>query len=52
MKYVFVDDDMNIDVEIVVEAETEKEAHQKAWAQLTDEQRNACGLLDCVDCYA
>lgn len=48
-KYIFVDDDCHIDVEITVEASNEKEAHRLAWAQLTEEQKDACGLFTCVD---
>lgn len=48
-KYLFVDDDGHIDVEIWVVAANEKEARKKAWSMLTDEQKDACGLLDCVD---
>lgn len=48
-KFLFVDDDGNIDVELWVEATDEKEARKLAWAQLTPEQRDACGCLDCVD---
>lgn len=48
-KYLFVDDDFNIDVEIWVEADSEKQARKLAWQQLTPEQQDACGLLDCVD---
>lgn len=48
-KFLFVDDDCNINVELWVEAATEKEARKLAWAQLTPEQQDACGCLDCVD---
>lgn len=48
-KFLFVDDDMHINVELWVEAETEKQARKIAWNMLTDEQKNACGCLDCVD---
>lgn len=48
-KFLFVDDDGHIDVELWVEAPTKREARKLAWAQLTDEQRDACGCLECVD---
>jgi hypothetical protein len=48
-KFVFVDGDCHIDVEITVQAATEKEARKLAWSQLTDEQKDACGYLECVD---
>lgn len=48
-KFVFVDGDCHIDVEITVQANNEKEARKMAWAQLTDEQKDACGCLECVD---
>lgn len=35
--------------EIKVTAATEKEAHRKAWESMTDEQKNSCACLDCVD---
>lgn len=48
-KYLFVDDDCRISVELWVEAATEKEARKLAWAMLSDEQKDACGCLECVD---
>ncbi len=48
-KFLFVDDDQNISVEIWVEAASEDEARKIAWASLTSEQKDACGYLDCVD---
>lgn len=48
-KYLFVDDDQYIGVEVWVTADSEKEARQKAWAMLTDEEKDACGCFDCVD---
>ena len=48
-KFLFVDDDCNINVELWVKAETEKEARSLAWDMLTPEQKDACGCLDCVD---
>lgn len=48
-KFLFVDDDNNINVELWVNAETENDARKLAWGQLTPEQQNACGCLECVD---
>ena len=48
-KFLFVDDDQNINVELWVEATTQKEARRIAWSMLTAEQQDACGLLDCID---
>jgi hypothetical protein len=48
-KFLFVDDDQHISVELWIEAATEREARKIAWGSLTPEQKDACGLLDCVD---
>jgi len=48
-KFLFVDDDQNISVELWVEAATEREARKIAWDSLTPEQKDVCGCLDCVD---
>lgn len=48
-KFLFVDGDDNINLEVWVEAETEKQAHKLAWESLTSEQKDALGCLDCVD---
>ena len=48
-KFLFVDDDQHISVELWIEAATENEARIIAWDSLTPEQRDACGYLDCVD---
>lgn len=48
-KFLFVDDDSHINVELWVTAINEKEARKQAWSMLTDEQKDACGNLDCVD---
>lgn len=48
-KFLFVDDSCNIDVELWVTANTEKEARKIAWSMLTDEQKDNCGCLDCID---
>ena len=47
--YVFVDDDQHIGREVTVTASSEKEARKLAWSSLTDEEKDACGNLDCVD---
>jgi hypothetical protein len=48
-QYVFVDGNGNINFEVTVTATNEREARKLAWATLTDEQKDACGFLDCVD---
>ena len=48
-RFLFVDDEGNISVFLWIEASTEKEARKLAWAQLTDEQQDAIGCLDCID---
>ena len=48
-KFLFVDNDQHISVEIWVEAASEDEARKIAWSSLTPEQQDACGYLDCVD---
>ena len=49
-KFTFVDDDGNLgDWSVSVEAPTEREARKIAWASMSDEQRDACGCLDCID---
>jgi hypothetical protein len=48
-KFLFVDDDQNISVELWIEAATERKAHKIAWDSLTPEQKDACGYLICVD---
>ena len=45
--YTFYADGLNIEVE--AQGDSEAQAHRAAWAALTDEQRNACACLDCVD---
>lgn len=46
--YTFVDDNLG-DFEWRVEALTEKEARAKAWAALTDAQRDRAACIECVD---
>ena len=46
--YTFVDDNLG-DFEWQVEATTEKEARTKAWAALTDEQRDRAACIECVE---
>lgn len=48
-KFVFADDDLHINREITLEAETEKQAHKQSWEMLTDEEKDACGCWTCVD---
>lgn len=35
--------------EFHVTASTEKEARKQVWDSLTDDQKNACACLECVD---
>lgn len=35
--------------ELQATAETEKQARKQVWAALTEDQRNGCECLDCVD---
>lgn len=46
-KFVFVIDPTG--EEVTATADTEKEAYRKAWEGLTDEQKNVCACLECVD---
>ncbi len=46
-KFTFVTDPA--EKEIVAYAATEKEAHRKAWEQLTDNEQDRLCVLDCVD---
>jgi hypothetical protein len=46
-KFTFYVEGVGSEVEVI--AESECEAHQIAWGRLTDEERNACACLDCVD---
>ena len=46
--YTFADDNLG-DCEWQVEASTEKEARAKAWAALSDEQRDRAACIECVE---
>lgn len=37
------------EIERTAIAETERQAHKAVWQSLTDEQRDNCECLDCVD---
>lgn len=46
-RYTFHADGLGIDLQAI--GATEKEAYAKAWASLTDEQKDRVEILDCVD---
>lgn len=48
-KFIFVDGNGNIDIEVEAVAQNECEARKIAWNNLTEEQKDACGCLECVD---
>jgi hypothetical protein len=46
-RYTFYAEGLNREIEAT--ASTEREAYQKVWNSLTDEQKNQLVILDCVD---
>lgn len=46
-QYIFVVEPFGFEVQ--VQAKSSKEAHKLAWESLTDEQKDNCEYLECVD---
>lgn len=48
-KQFLIVDSGNLGVHVWVAADNERAAHKAAWAGLTNDQRDACEGLECVD---